>query len=493
MKKEFIGTLKAEWFITTQKRTPGFIQIEVHAGDRKALVDQIVDLSQLEGFQIFCIDRDAIEICSGNKDIDIEMKGTQGNGSDGLSIQLADALRRISKQKGIFLIEFGEYDQSNPGLIATRLKRLEGEKLLCFITKPGTKITVPYLEEKIRCIHFGPPDGFEIAEIARNLDIKKAPRFPEIVRLCLGLDRETVSDLLLRILTFEELEGFSQIARAIHRYKAEYILKNSDVLDYSFCDENPHIFGYDNLISWIKLRYRIIIKGESKRAILIYGIPGTGKTSAASQIAYELRLPLIRFHFSALREKLQGEAEKKFRYALKLVERMAPCVMLGDEYDKTLSSMAANESADGGVGSALLSIWLNWIEKPVPVIFIGTSNSLSIRPEELRRFEPFFVDVPQKETAKAILWSTLIKNDIRMAYEEVAEIAEEMAGIFSGDLIKKTVDTAIATATSSQKQPKVKDLKLGYEKYLDRAISLHLSTLQIRDQANLHGLKTTGM
>jgi len=493
MKNDFLVGLKAENFITQQKKMPMFIQIEVHAGDREALMDNVTTISEGLNFEVFRIDRDVIEKLMRKREDKKIRKETVLESSDGLSIQLSDALSRIKSLRGLFFIEFGEYESSNPGLIATRLKRLDGEKVLCFITKPGEKINIPYLEEIIRCYHFGPPDAFEIASIARKLPINNIPCFPDVIKHCLGLDREAVSDLFLRIFSFEKISELPQIASAIHKYKADYLLKNSEVLEYYFINSNPHIFGYEMLVSWIKPIYKKIMKGTSKRAILLYGVPGTGKTSAASQIAYEFKLPLVKIHFSMLKDKLQGEAERKFRYTLKMVERMAPCVMLGDEYDKTLSSVASNSSVDGGVGSALLSIWLEWIEKSVPVIFIGTSNSLNIRPEELRRFEPFFVDVPGKKTAKTILWSTLIENGITLTFDEVAEIAEKMAGLFSGDLIKKTVDSAIANAVLNQGKPEINELQLGYEQYLDWAISLHQSTLKIRDHAMMHGFKTIGI
>lgn len=494
MSETFFKQLKAEIFIMRQTQRPGFVQIEVHAGDRAALTDRMSDLAAQEQLPLIRIDKDAIERCSEAKDGRGIVREPQSGGSPGLSLQLPDALSRIGNLSGIFLFEFGEYDQSNAGLIGGRLKRLSGEKLVCFVTKPGRELNIPYLEEKMRGYALEPPDAFEIAGIARKLPIgKDIPRFPEIAKLCLGLDREAVSELLLRVLVFERTQEFSSIAEAIHRSKAEYFLRNTDVLEYRFVGEDPRVYGYDGLIRWLRARYEKILQGECRRAVLLYGIPGTGKTSAAFQAAYELGLPLIRFHFSALREKFQGEAERKFRHALRLVERMAPCIVLGDEYDKTLSAMAQNSGSDGGVGSSLLSIWLEWIEKPVPVIFIATSNSLDIRPEEMRRFEPFFADVPERMTAAAILWGHLVKNDVALSYEHVREVAEKMAGIFSGDLIRKTADDVVTEMKSGSGDAAENSLQRAYERHLNRAVSLHLSTRSVREQARVHGLKRLGM
>ena len=186
---------------------------------------------------------------------------------------------------------------------------------------------------------------------------------------------------------------------------------------------------------------------------------------------------------------MQGEAEKGFRYALKMIERMSPCVLLGDEYDKTLSSMAGNSAIDGGVGSSLLSIWLEWIEKPTPAIFIGTSNSLNIRPEEMRRLEVFFVDFPDKSTTTSILWSSLVCNKVIVSYDDVANLSEKMSPLFTGDLIKKVIDTAVTNAGVKKIEPGIKDLEGAYLKYLDRAISFHINTSHIRENATAQGLQ----
>src|SRR5690606_11282233 len=156
--------------------------------------------------------------------------------------------------------------------------------------------------------------------------------------------------------------------------------------------------GLGNLKRWLGERQDIFLAGKGvdvPRGVLLVGVQGGGKSLAAKAVAGLWGLPLLRLDFASLYNKFFGETERNLREALKLADRMAPCVLWMDEIEKGL----ATGDNDQGVSQRVLGTLLTWMaERKSPVFMVATANAIHRLPPELVRKgrfdELFFVDLP---------------------------------------------------------------------------------------------------
>src|SRR5439155_25404942 len=85
--------------------------------------------------------------------------------------------------------------------------------------------------------------------------------------------------------------------------------------------------------------------------------------------------------------------------ALRLVDAMAPCVVMLDEVEKALSGVASSGQADSGVSARMFASFLTWLNDHESDAFVVcTSNDVSKLPPEFGRSERFdacfFLELP---------------------------------------------------------------------------------------------------
>lgn len=118
------------------------------------------------------------------------------------------------------------------------------------------------------------------------------------------------------------------------------------------------------------------------RGILFDGPPGTGKTSGAKWLAYQLGVPLYRLDIGATKSKYIGESEGNLVANLAKLDNEEPCVVLFDEVEKIFGS----NHHDGGTTTSMLSQILWWLaEHKSKVLTVMTSNNMKSLPPELYR------------------------------------------------------------------------------------------------------------
>ena len=135
------------------------------------------------------------------------------------------------------------------------------------------------------------------------------------------------------------------------------------------------------------------------KAILLVGIPGTGKSLSCKAAASILNWPLIRLDVSALKGSLVGESERKIRQATATIDAFGKAVVWLDEIDKGFSGVKSSGQTDGGTTSSMFGHFLTWMqETQSPVLVMATANNIKELPPEFMRagrFDAmFFVDIP---------------------------------------------------------------------------------------------------
>jgi SpoVK/Ycf46/Vps4 family AAA+-type ATPase len=135
------------------------------------------------------------------------------------------------------------------------------------------------------------------------------------------------------------------------------------------------------------------------KAILLVGIPGTGKSLSCKAAASILGWPLIRLDISALKGSLVGESERKMRQATSTIDAFGKAVVWLDEVEKSFSGVKSSGQTDGGTTSSMFGHFLTWLQETTsPILVMATANNIAeLPPEFLRagRFDAmFFVDLP---------------------------------------------------------------------------------------------------
>jgi SpoVK/Ycf46/Vps4 family AAA+-type ATPase len=135
------------------------------------------------------------------------------------------------------------------------------------------------------------------------------------------------------------------------------------------------------------------------KALLLVGIPGTGKSLSCKAAASILNWPLIRLDISSLKGSLVGESERKIRQATSTIDAFGKAVVWLDEIDKVFSGIKSSGHTDGGTTSGMFGHFLTWMQETrSPVLVMATANNISELPPEFMRagrFDSmFFVDIP---------------------------------------------------------------------------------------------------
>lgn len=148
----------------------------------------------------------------------------------------------------------------------------------------------------------------------------------------------------------------------------------------------PLYFPHDGLKAYIDLNKSYFLSQTTPeqlvpRGILLDGIGGTGKTSAAKYIANEFEVPLYRLDIGASLARFVGDSEANLARALAAVQQEPYCVMLIDEIEKLFG-----ENDDSGVTSRLLAQLLWFLQEHKGRIFtVMTTNNKTKLPPELYR------------------------------------------------------------------------------------------------------------
>lgn len=152
--------------------------------------------------------------------------------------------------------------------------------------------------------------------------------------------------------------------------------------------------------------------GKAKaKGVLLLGVPGAGKSAFAKALGNETGRPTITLDFGALMGSLVGQTEERTREALKIVDRMAPCILFVDEIEKGLAG-ATDGGGDSGVSSRMLGTLLTWLnDHESDVFFVGTCNDIEALSgvsagafTRAERFDGiFFIDLPD-DNQRQVIW-----------------------------------------------------------------------------------------
>jgi hypothetical protein len=282
-------------------------------------------------------------------------------------------------------------------------------KTVCFIA-PMTDLP-PEIKNDVSVIDFDMPSPDSLEKILEcvaednEVDIIKDDRDP-LIEAMMGFTSEAAENALAYSLA---AHGEFNI-KTVLDMKAAYLSAGGMLTYGRFTETLDDLYGLEYLKHFV---LSTIHKSKS-RGVLIYGVPGVGKSHFAKAIANAVQRACLIANFAAIRSRYQGEAEQRIMDLLKTVDAFGRPIVFGDEFDKVISGTGSADT-DSGVGQRILGEFLKYTEDrgPNSAYWILTLNDIQdvlhlSGGALLRRFDAlFFVDMPNKEEAKGIreIWN----------------------------------------------------------------------------------------
>jgi proteasome regulatory subunit len=176
---------------------------------------------------------------------------------------------------------------------------------------------------------------------------------------------------------------------------------------------------------------------EPPRGVLLYGLPGTGKTMLAKAVAHESKATFIHMSGSELVHKFIGEGAQLVRDIFQMAREKAPSIIFIDEID----AVGSIRTHDGTTGSAevnrtmmQLLAEMDGFRTRGDIKIIAATNRIDILdPALLRpgRFDRIIeIPMPSFEGRLKILQihAAKMKRDADVDLEEIAKVTAEASG-----------------------------------------------------------------
>lgn len=224
--------------------------------------------------------------------------------------------------------------------------------------------------------------------------------------------------------------------------------------------------GMERFMTWLQPREKVFKHpdrardagiGRAPRGVLLLGIPGTGKSLAAKEIARQWGFSLVRLDMGALQDKYIGESERNIRSALRIVDAMSPCILWIDEIDKGMGQEHTHTAAQN-VRATLLT-WLQ--ESRAPAFVVATANRFDALPPELTRagrFDGrFFFGCPGTEGRREILRIHLNMRNCELSEAALDSLLTLTEG-FTGAELEQVVLDGLYAAFADDRTLTVDDL-----------------------------------
>lgn len=221
--------------------------------------------------------------------------------------------------------------------------------------------------------------------------------------------------------------------------KVKFSSKNSLIPKIKFSD----IAGLDEAKQTIQervvlpLKHKDVYKKYGKKVgggVLLYGLPGTGKTMFAQAVATELSAKFFNIKCSDVMSKWYGESEQRIKKLFADARKSEVAVVFFDEFDAIGKSRTENESNDITTVQEILT-QMQGIEqsKNILLVLAATNcpwnlDSALLRPG--RFHEKIYIPLPDLPARIYMLNKNLgtLKKDNSVSFEEVAKQLEGFNG-----------------------------------------------------------------
>lgn len=257
---------------------------------------------------------------------------------------------------------------------------------------------------------------FSPAEIAR---------FSRTLTGLTHLQMENVFAALGPYLVEELADNASVLEQAVWRQKKMESEKERTLL-YEKIEQAPGVVGVGGFSRWLNENLQDLAAPEEAekygvtppRGAILAGVPGTGKSQLAKELAYQWghyaaekprSVSFIEFKIGNLSSSKYGESELKMERFLTRISEQAPAVLFIDEVEKTFYRDEPGKQGMHEVKKQQMGMLLTWLQEHTDNIFtFMTTNDIDILPPELiragRLSERFFVFLPNYVELMSMLY-----------------------------------------------------------------------------------------
>ena len=175
------------------------------------------------------------------------------------------------------------------------------------------------------------------------------------------------------------------------------------------------------------------------KGILLYGVPGTGKTLLAKAIASQSGVNFISVKGPALISKYVGESERGIREVFKKARQAAPCIIFFDEID-ALAPTRDTDAGDSNVSQRVISQLLtemDGVEELKGVLVLAATNRKDmLDPALLRpgRFDLLLEVPPPDAEGRAKIFAVHLKKKPMAADVEFIDLAKSTDGFTGAEI-----------------------------------------------------------
>jgi transitional endoplasmic reticulum ATPase len=221
------------------------------------------------------------------------------------------------------------------------------------------------------------------------------------------------------------------------------------------------------------------LKADPPKGVLLYGMPGTGKTLLAKAIATETEANFISVKGPEFLSKWVGESEKAVRETFRKARQAAPAIIFFDEIDAVTPSRGSS-LGDAHTTERIISqllTELDGLEKLKGVTVIAASNrpdiidSALLRPGRFDRL--IHIPLPDEVTRKKIFEVHLRNKPLAkdVSINELAKQTENYSGAEIAAVVNEAVMSAIKEYLDKNKgeedEKTVKDVKIALKHMTD--------------------------
>ncbi|NJM99484.1 MAG: AAA family ATPase [Phormidesmis sp. RL_2_1] len=243
-------------------------------------------------------------------------------------------------------------------------------------------------------IRLSPPSKSEIADIVSNFLLESQRDLNnelqrQLVQAFSGMPYGEI-DVVLRQMLSKVSEGALMPSFALG-YKREKLKGRGITLPAG--PDIDRVAGMDELdktMDKIRLLFQPEAEARGRRppkAVLLWGIPGTGKSLAAKLSAKRIGGAMVAADWNSLVGQSVQESMANINHLLDLVDSSGTCVLFFDEFEKAFHGW--DSGVQGGVLGKMAGRLLSWMQDHTSdVVMIATINRLNLLPAEMiRRFE----------------------------------------------------------------------------------------------------------
>lgn len=200
---------------------------------------------------------------------------------------------------------------------------------------------------------------------------------------------------------------------------------------------------------------------QHKKKILLYGMPGCGKTLGAERLAWSTGLPLVKVRFDTLISSYLGESGINLRAVFESA-RQQPCLLFLDECDFIAKSR--NTQNDVGEIPRLVNTLLQLLDDyDAPGLLVAATNLDSQLDKAIfRRFDDVFeVTPPGVNEIKRLLQMILspMNSSTKIDWDK---ISNKLLGMSAADVVKVAQNTAKHVVLTNGKEINDQDILNSY-------------------------------